>query len=721
MRQLRDRQERLPANAGPRDPLLEPDHRRPRPAPRIGGGDRDIPEIAAPGRHSGQDHVRRGPWSVLWIAISSSGLRGAIRVFQGMKKRDVVAWTAIIAAFAQYGHLEKAFLTYRGMLLEGFLPVLVTFLALLNALAEERDWDRGRWIHRHITEMKLESELSMAAALITMFGKCGDLKKARRVFRRIHQPDLEVYNALLAAHTENGEFWNALLLFRRMQEDGVAPDRETVLVALGACIRPVDLEHGKGIHVSVINHDLEKDIDVANALIYMYSKCGSLEDAEWMFQRVERPSMVSWRTLLAAYVKHGRNEEALISFRKMLLEGISPGRGACVSALRACGSLRLPGQGRLIHLIVRELGLESHNRVVCTVVEMYGKCKCLEDARSVFEKIEQPNPSSWNSIVAAYLDCGCMEEAFGQFRRMQLEGVKLNRRSPALVVKAIAACSSLRELEEIHGYTVEMGADSSSVVGNALLAAYCRLSGELEDAERVLEKMDHNRDKEAWTSVFALCGGKNDVTDSNRIGRISNDVCSIRKVGRLFRRMLLDGVKPDKTTFTLVLSACMEAQEAPVSADQVAFIHSFIIECELETDATIAVFLLSAYGRCKALQEAYAVFSKNHHLGVAVWNAMISAFAENGVPKNGFLLFQRMAREGVMPNRSTFAGVLNAIGSVGASGLEQGKIVHSEAVQLGIELDPIVATALVNMYHGCNCVDADVVAIKKWTVDRNDS
>ncbi|EFJ18280.1 hypothetical protein SELMODRAFT_51574, partial [Selaginella moellendorffii] len=351
-------------------------------------------------------------------------LRGAIRVFQGMKRRDVVAWTAIVAAFAQYGHLEKAFQTYRGMLLEGFLPVLVTFLALLNALAEEKDWDRGRWIHRHITEMKLESQLSVAAALITMFGKCGDLKKARRVFRRIHQPDLEVYNALLAAHTENGEFWNALLLFRRMQEDGVAPDRETVLAALGACIRPVDLEHGKGIHVSVINHDLEKDIDVANALIYMYSKCGSLEDAEWMFQRVERPSMVSWRTLLAAYVKHGRNEEALSSFRKMLLEGISPGRSACVSALRACGRLGLPGQGRHIHLIVQELGLESHNRVVYAVVEMYGKCKCLEDARRVFEKIEQPNLSSWNSIVAAYLECGCMEEALGQFRRMQLEGVK---------------------------------------------------------------------------------------------------------------------------------------------------------------------------------------------------------------------------------------------------------------------------------------------------------
>jgi len=88
--------------------------------------------------------------------------------------------------------------------------------------------------------------------------------------------------------------------------------------------------------------------------------------------------------------------------------------------------------------------------------------------------------------------------------------------------------------------------------------------------------------------------------------------------------------------------------------------------------------------------------------------AMILGHVKCGQGQKALELFRQMQQEGVQPNSVTFVGVLNACASVVA--LEEGRCVHQQIIQSGLELDVFVGSSLVDMYAKCGSMkDA-------WTV-----
>jgi len=78
---------------------------------------------------------------------------------------------------------------------------------------------------------------------------------------------------------------------------------------------------------------------------------------------------------------------------------------------------------------------------------------------------------------------------------------------------------------------------------------------------------------------------------------------------------------------------------------------------------------------------------------------MILRHVQCGQGQNALGLFQEMKQEGVDPNSVTFVGVLNACATVLA--LEEGRCVHQDVIQSGLELDDFVGSSLLDMYVKC--------------------
>eukprot|EP00249_Psilotum_nudum_P014837 c25030_g18_i1 orf=1-921(+) len=304
-----------------------------------------------------------------------------------------------------------------------------------------------------------------------MYGKCGSPLDARSVFDKLPLRDLISWNAMIAAYGQNARGKEALDLFRQMQQEGMKPDGATFVCILGACLSPASLTAGKVIHASIVVSRFELDVVVGTALLNMYKKCGTPDDARNVFDNMRQRNVVTWTAMITAYCQNGNAKEALELFWQMQQQGVKPNNITFASVLGACASPTALTEGKVIHANILSWGLRS-DTVKTALVNMYGKCGSLEDARSVFSKIYQRDVVCWTAMIAACVQNGHGEEALEFFGQMQRDGVKPNSTTFVSVVGAGACIASLTGAKVIHAKVVESGFDSDDVVQNSLVNMY---------------------------------------------------------------------------------------------------------------------------------------------------------------------------------------------------------------------------------------------------------
>ena len=87
----------------------------------------------------------------------------------------------------------------------------------------------------------------------------------------------------------------------------------------------------------------------------------------------------------------------------MTVSGIRPDHFAFPAALKAAAAgLRDLDTGEHIHAAAVKFGYGSSSVTLAnTLVNMYGKCGRIGDARNVFDRITERDQVSWNSYIAA--------------------------------------------------------------------------------------------------------------------------------------------------------------------------------------------------------------------------------------------------------------------------------------------------------------------------------
>jgi pentatricopeptide repeat domain-containing protein 1 len=192
---------------------------------------------------------------------------------------------------------------------------------------------------------------------------------------------------MILGHVKCGQGQKALELYQQMQQEGVQPDSATFVAALNACASVAALEEGRCVHHQIIQSCLELDVFVGSSLVDMYAKCGNIEDAWRVFNKMPSRNVVTWNAMVLGHVKCGQGQKALELFQQMQQEGVQPNSVTFVGVLNACASMIAREEGRCVHQHIIQCGWDSDVYVGSSLVDMYAKCGSMEDAWSVFNKM----------------------------------------------------------------------------------------------------------------------------------------------------------------------------------------------------------------------------------------------------------------------------------------------------------------------------------------------
>uniref|UniRef100_A0A7N0RF57 Pentatricopeptide repeat-containing protein n=1 Tax=Kalanchoe fedtschenkoi TaxID=63787 RepID=A0A7N0RF57_KALFE len=241
------------------------------------------------------------------------------------------------------------------------------------------------------------------SGLVVAHVKAGELDYARAMFERMPERDVVSWTAVISAFSQAKRASEALELFAQMRGEGVEPDEVTMVSVVSACASLGDMRTGLGIQRYVDEKGFGWMVSLNNALIDMYSKCGSMDLAWRVFDRMERKSLVTWNTMISACSSHGLAEDALNLFALMLDERVQPDAVTFLALLAAHSRKGWVDEGcRTFFAMEREYGVAPEVEHYGCVVDMLGRAGRLEET---FEFITgmpvASNDKVWGALLGA--------------------------------------------------------------------------------------------------------------------------------------------------------------------------------------------------------------------------------------------------------------------------------------------------------------------------------
>ncbi|MCO5561489.1 hypothetical protein L7F22_015110 [Adiantum nelumboides] len=342
-------------------------------------------------------------WNILINVYGRNmGTEHAKRVFNMMPSPNVVSWNVVLTLMAMNAQHKQALNGFARMQIEGVLPDDVTLISATDACAAFSSLERGMCLHVIVRSAGYECYAIVGTALINMYAACGHLYNARYIFSSLPSKDVVSWTALIGGLVGNDCNEEALECYQNMQSQGVFPNDITFLHAMEACANMALLEVGLEIHTSILIMCYDHRIKVRNALIDMYSKCGSLELALSMFKSTHQRSDVTWNAMIAAFGQHGYGNEALALFWRMQAHGIKPDAITFTSVMNACSHVGLVEEGWCLFLHMHDGG-EAHemDHYVC-IIDLLGRAGRLDEAEEVVLKCPYSSGLvAWLCLLAA--------------------------------------------------------------------------------------------------------------------------------------------------------------------------------------------------------------------------------------------------------------------------------------------------------------------------------
>ncbi|XP_059439653.1 pentatricopeptide repeat-containing protein At3g49740-like isoform X1 [Corylus avellana] len=549
-------------------------------------------------------------------------------------------------------------------------PDHYTFSAAITACANLRETAFGNQLHAHAVSTGLRAYPHVANTLLSLYAKAEDLDSVRRVFDEIENPDVYSWTTVLSACTKLGcvedawevfdkmprkevAVWNAMItgcvengytevavrLFSEMHRVGVRHDNYSFASVLSACsVKALGL--GRQLHSLVFKTGYLVRASVVNALLTMYFNCGRVADAYEVFEEVETEvyDQITFNVMIDGLLSVGRNEEALEVFREMQEASLSPTELTFVSVMGSCSSARV---GHQVHAETIKMGFEACTSVSNATITMYSSCGDLHAAQMVFERLEEKDLVSWNTMISSYAQGNFGKSAILAYMQMQRAGTDPDEFSFGSL---LARSECLEIVEMMHALASKNGLLLQIQVSNALVSGYSK-HGKIKQAYQIFHNI-YPRNLISWNTIIA--------------GSLLNG-CPIQGLEQ-FSQLLNTELKPDVYTLSLVLSICASIS----SLQHGKQVHGYIVRSGLFSETSLGNALLTAYAKCGVLDWSLRVFNAMVERDTVSWNALISAYAQHGQGEDAVNCFEAMQdSSGVEPDQATFTAVLSACSHAG--------------------------------------------------------
>lgn len=439
--------------------------------------------------------------------VKCGRLHCAHQLFDEMPARDIVSWNALVVGFAREGVFDKAFLLFHRMRAAGVSPDAVTLMGLTHLVSGMKALMLLGSVHCFVMKCGFDEVVSVANTLIAGYAKCRDSCSAKKVFNGISFDCLTVvsWNAMISGFAYFEEWEKSVEVYKWMLRYGYKPDAGTVLNLLSS-ISWNSLLCGMLVHAHGVKLGCDSDITVLNTLVRVYSKCGDLDSARYIFDSMSVRSHVTWTVMIGAYSDKGDFDEALSLFHKMEAAGEKPDPVTLFHLISACGIFGRLEVGRWIGDYTVSKGLNKDPMVCNALLDMYAKCGSMEHAEKVFRAMDETkNVVSWTALISGFALNGKPQEALDHFNRMLEFGVKPNHVTFLAVLQACTHAGLLEKGWEIFNmmsdkYFLNPGLDHYACVADLL-----GRKGKLKEAMEFIEEMPFSPDAGIWGTLLSAC------------------------------------------------------------------------------------------------------------------------------------------------------------------------------------------------------------------------
>ncbi|KMZ74838.1 Pentatricopeptide repeat-containing protein [Zostera marina] len=378
--------------------------------------------------------------------VSICGVLGHIRyshlVFQHCSNPNILLFNSVIKSHSLSREPSiDSVRVYGRMRTQGVFPDRFTFAPLLKSCSKLSDSSLGCEIHAATIVTGFESHSSVQIGLLEFYcafdknrisdaqkvfdemskdtiiasnlmisGLCrhGDLETAHKVFRGMSEPNVVTWNTMIKgfAVCRGQHDTKALSFFREMWDLGLEPDDATLVTVLPVCARLGALDIGRLIHLYADQKgfiDNPKTTHVGNSIIDMYNKCGDLQNAAIVFDKLPKKNLVSWNVMISGLGFHGKGEACLDIFERMKKHGTLPNFMTYTGLLGCCARVGLVQRGlNFFDSMVNEHGIEPRIEHYGCIVDLLGRDGRVEEAFDLIKQMPiDATPAIWGALLSA--------------------------------------------------------------------------------------------------------------------------------------------------------------------------------------------------------------------------------------------------------------------------------------------------------------------------------
>ncbi|XP_008800173.2 putative pentatricopeptide repeat-containing protein At3g49142 [Phoenix dactylifera] len=443
-------------------------------------------------------------------------------------------------------------------------------------------------------------------------------------------------------------------------------DAAALVHLLDECQSPRSLPSLRDLHSRLLDRSLASHPSVQIKLMRAYAACGDPARARRVFDGASAKTTIFFNVMIRSYVTHGLHREALLLFSQMArLYRVKADHYTFPCALKACSDSENLQGGLQIHGAVAKLGLDANLFVGNTLISLYSKCGCSDDAFRLFGEMSHRDVVSWNAMIAGYAQNG-------QFER------------------AIEAC---KEMVAVGRPKPDAGTMAS------ILPAM--LNTERTNVVFVRKMFDEMPRKGlvSWNAMIAIYANNSMAAEAMN----------------LFLLMEKEGVEPDAVTFASVLPSCGETSALAVGVR----IHEFIKRKRMCPNLVLENALMDMYANCGCLKTSREVFDGMKGRDVVSWTSIIAAYGIHGNGREAISLFEQMQESGLKPDHIAFVSVLAACSHAGL--LDEGRY-YFKCMTDQYQMVPRIEhfACMVDLLGRAGCIEEAYDFIRQMSIEPNE-
>ncbi|KAL8545358.1 hypothetical protein ACS0TY_005509 [Phlomoides rotata] len=475
------------------------------------------------------------------------------KIFTSIDNSNGFIWNTMLRAFVQGNRAHDSIFLYKSMLKNHFLCIdNYTYPILIQGCSLRLFEFEGKEVFDESPVPDLVSWNSMLAGYVLE----GSVEEAKLFYSRMPKRSIIASNSMIVLLGRSGRLSEAHKLFDEMEEKDVVS--WTALISCyeqnlmyGGGFRSVfDYAVGKLVHSLVVKTGFESYVNLQNALIHMYSRCGDVWSAQKLFKTSSFLDIISWNSMISAYMKCGLVENArelfdkmpekdvvswssmisgyaqldnfsemLALFHEMQHQGVKPDETILVSVVSACAQLAALDQGKWLDAYIRKNGYTVNIILGTTLINLYMKCGSVESAMDVFNGMEEKGVSSWNALILGLAMNGQVERSLNMFEEMKKFG---NVANEITFVAVLGACRHMGLVEKGRKYFDSMIKEYNiepNIKHYGCLVDLLGRSGLLKEAEELIYTMPMAPDVATWGALLGACKKHGNKEIGERIGR----------------------------------------------------------------------------------------------------------------------------------------------------------------------------------------------------------